>query len=213
MSSDSSSDQVLFLDGNVSPAILSAIFGFNVSYLYSEAQKGRLPQNLTELTYRQAIQHYVNYWRKDQEYKIAKLEAETRRKEEEKAARAEEKKRRAVGLAAGIEDDSIHPLVAAKMKQDVRLGRAREEQLLQKNAIERGDYISTEKMAELVEPLVIQLRGSLLALADISSEHEKLIDGVMQDIYNLGVKLLEEAEKDAKEYVTLMMEREIEFDD
>lgn len=214
MSSELSSDAVIFIDGKVSPAILASILGINVSLVYQEAQKGRLPTTVTESTYRECIQMYLNYFKKSQDLKIERLKEDTKLKEEKLKLDQEFKKRKATPTFGGdVDGDTIHPLVAMKMKQDVRLGRAKEEQLLQKTAIERGEYVATDLMAEMVEPLVISLRGSLLALADISAEHEKLVDAVMQDIYNLGVKLAEEATADAKEFVAEMMEREIDFND
>jgi hypothetical protein len=211
-----SADSVIFLDGEVSPAILASVFGYNVSYLYQEAQKGSFPTNgssFKDVTYRQALKFHNDYYRKAQELKAIKLQNDQALKEQKLRDDLELKKRKVAAFSAESGDDTMHPLMAMKLKQDVRLNRAREEQLLQKTAIERGEFISLEQQAELIEPMVIQLRGSLLSLADISEEHEKLVDTIMEDIYNLAVKLTESAIDDAKDYVQELMNREIEFDE
>lgn len=209
MSNEITSDAVIFLDGETSPAILASILGCNVSYVYQEAQKGRLPADPKRATYRENIQFYLNYFKKAQDLKIEKQRLEFDLKEKKLQEDLEFKKRKSIGFTIGSEaGDSLE---GKKLMQDIRLGRAKEEQLLQKTAIERGEYISIEKQAELLEPLFIQLRSSLLALADTDEQNQKLVDQVMEDLFNLGVKLFEEAEADAKEYVAQMMEREIEF--
>ena len=215
MSSNSSSDQVIFLDGKVSPTILASIFGMNQSLVYQEAQKGRLPTTLTESTYRECIKMYLAHFKKAQDLRIekAKLDDQFARDKLDKQLEIQSRRKASFSGGESSGEESIHPLMAAKMKQDIRLGRAKEEQLLQKNAIEREEYIALERMLELVEPVVIQLRGSLLAIADIDAEHEKLVDQVMQDIYTLALRLCEDAVSDSKEFVATMMEREITFDD
>ena len=216
MSSENDTPLIVNLKGKVSPAVLASLFDCNVSLLYQEGQKGRLPSELTESTYLECIHMYLRHFKKNQDLKLARLEADTKLKEEKLKNDLEFKKRKFSSPSGDSEGDGfapIHPLVALKMKQDVRLGRAKEEQLLQKTAIERNEFISLEVMQELIEPLIISLRGNLMALADISAENEKIVDDIMDNIYTLGVKLSEDARDDAKEFFKEMMEREIDFDD
>ena len=105
------------------------------------------------------------------------------------------------------------PLVAAKIKQEIRLNLAKEAQIWQKNAIERGDFISIAEMTELVEPFIMTIRTNLLEIALQSEETEKKVDEIMDTLYVLGTRLVEKAEKEQKEIVEKILAKELVHED
>ncbi len=207
---------VINLNDKVSPATLATILGCNVSLLYQHSQMGRLPSILVEASYLECIQQYLSWYKKSQDVKLLKEanDKELRLAKVEEAKRLakekEEAKRSARSTYDG--DDAIHPLVAAKMKQNIATERAREEQIYLKIAIERKDYISVEEMVELTEPFIMSIRELLLTVAQHSPELEKKVDEGMQNLYRLGLQLVEGAELDSKNFIQEMLDRELDID-
>jgi len=223
---EKTTDSIINLDGKVSPAILSSILGINVSLVYQECQKGRLPSPIVEHTYREAIQAYINHFKKAQDLKIEKERNETRLKEiklekdlefKDRKLRAkleaEEKARQEKGKSRDFsqDDDGMPPLMAAKTRQDIRLGRAREQQLWIKASIERGEYLNILELKELVEPLIMTIRQSLLSIALENDIVQKQVDQIMENLYQLGVTMVEQAEIDSDRFISTVMEQEIDI--
>ena len=221
-------EAIINLDSNCSPAILASIIGCNVSLIYQECQAGRLPSPIIEHTYREALQKYINHFKKNQDLKIEKEKNEARLKEaklqkdlefKERKYRAkleaEEKARESKGRDfGGIElDDGMPPLMAAKTKQDIRLGRAREQQLWVKASIERGEYLSIEELTELCEPLIMTIRQSLLSISLENETVQKQVDQIMDNLYKLGVTLVEQADRDSDKFIDTVMKTEIDLSD
>jgi len=223
------------VDSTISPQVLAGLLGINVSLVYQESQAGRLPNDLSVATYRQCVQQYVNYYKKkqdlkiekekhDQELKLEKLASDEKVKLEkarlaqEEATRVakmrEEKQKNKISYSTEG-DDSIHPLMAIKIKQNIKTERAREEQLIQKNAIERQDYIDKDEQYELVEPFVTAIADVLKYIAGTTKDTEvqKKVDEGMEELHQLGVTLLEKVEIDAKNYVKVMLEREFDAEE
>jgi len=212
------------LDDKLSPQILAGILGINVSLVYQNAQAGILPLTFTELSYRQALQIYIAHYKKNVELKILKEqnEQELRKKKLEEDRKFREEKvrikelevanRKSKFIGTDGYDDSMHPLVAAKMKQDIRLGIVKEQQLWLKVAIDRGDYVSMNELYSLCEPFLQAIKNKLVALADEFPELETSIDDTMESLYNLGVKMLEKATIDGEEFVQKMMDTEFNPD-
>jgi hypothetical protein len=227
---ENSNPQIIGLQDKVSPIILASIFGCNISLIYQEQQAGRLPANLLESTYIEAIQHYIRYFKKatelkilketnEQELRLQKLKQDKQIQEEKLATKLEQEKllaekkaeRRRPTFSGEEGEDSIHPLVAAKMKQNIKTEIAREEQIWQKIAIERKDYISSEEMVELCEPFIMSIRDIFLSIGQMSPELEKKVDESMENLFNLGTQLIVDAELDSKEFVKSMLAKEIEM--
>ncbi len=213
--------RIVNLDSKVSPIVLASILGVNISLVYQEAQAGRLPLTLTDSTYIECLQMYINHFKKSQDVKLAKeanekeirlaKEAAAQSLKEEKLRLKEEEARNKRSFNSSYDgEDGIHPLVAAKMKQNIKTELAREEQIWQKIAIERKDYIVSEEMVELCEPFIMSIRDIFLSVAQISPELEKKIDEGMENLYRLGCQLVEGADVDSKEYVRAMVDREID---
>jgi hypothetical protein len=90
-----STPNVLHLDENVSPIILAGLFERNISALYQHFQAGRFSKPLIELTYKEAIREYIEYYRSGVEVKLAKEKAA----QEKELAREKEKKERKKSLS------------------------------------------------------------------------------------------------------------------
>jgi hypothetical protein len=225
---------IVDLGSQVSPIILSNILGCNVSLLYQHSQMGRLPPDLTGSTYLECIQTYLNYYKKatdlklakeanEQELRRAKLAEDTRikeekirLKEEQDRAKAESKTRRTFSsLEDGEEgsNDGMPPLVAAKMKQDIRLGIAKELQLYQRIAIERNDYVSVKEIIPLLEPFLQAIKNNLVDLSADNPEIQEKIDQNLESLYNLGVAMIEKADLDSDRYVQYILDKELDIKD
>lgn len=214
---DAPSNVLEYLKTKVSPVVLATIINRNISYVYQEAQAGRLP-NIKEgdFTYLECIQHYIEYYKSAQDLKIKKLEAETELKrakqEEELRIREERKQSRSSGKSLDAGEDTS-PLMAAKIKQEIRVGIAKESQMWQKTLLERGDYLKLESQIELAEPFIMQIKNTLISLSRISPEAEKMVDEAMETLYEFGKVLVEGAETDKKDFIEMILAKDIDIDD
>lgn len=217
MTNLSSLSSIIDIDGKVSPTILAEIFGVNVQVLYADAQKGRLPSVLVESTYRECIQMYVKHFKKNVDLKMEQEKNERELKEKKLQLDIELKEKqlsaKKKGYAGDLGDaDPLHPLVAAKMKQDIRLGIAREVQLYQKLTIERKEYLEVKELYGLAEPLMQMIKTVLIDIADNFPETQEKIDECMDTLYTLGTKMIEHATEDGKEYLDKVLESDIDID-
>jgi len=224
-----SNSLIVNLDEKVSPIVLASILGMNISLVYQESQAGRLPLVITEATYKECIQMYITHFKKsvdlklakeqnEQELRKAKLAEDTRLKEEklkikEELDRAKAGSKRSFSSVGDEPNEGMPPLMAAKMKQDIRLGIAKEAQLWLKIAIERGEYISVNELYELTEPFLQAIKNVLVSLSSDIPEVQEAVDQGMETLYNLGVKLIENAENDGEQFVQMMLDRELELSD
>jgi hypothetical protein len=227
-----SNSLIINLDAKVSPIILASILGVNISLVYQEASAGRLPLNITEATYKECIQMYITHFKKNADLKLTKEanEQELRRtklvedtrikeekiriKEEQDRAKAESKTRRTFSsLEDGEEgsNDGMPPLVAAKMKQDIRLGIAKELQLYQRIAIEREEFISIEELTPLIEPYLQAIKNNLIDLAINSPEIQEKIEQNLENLYNLGMAMLDKAKIDSDSYVERILNKPLDI--
>lgn len=190
----------LDLEQKVEPAKLAGILGCNVSWLYQCSQTNKVPGEVKNYSYLEWIRKYIDYYKNNTEAKVTKYKLE----QEEKAKRFTNK---------DGENEGMPPLVAAKIKQEIRLNLAKEAQIWQKNAIERWDYISIAEMTELVEPFIMTIRTNLLEIALQSEETEKKVDEIMDTLYVLGTRLVEKAEKEQKEIVEKILAKELVHED
>lgn len=207
---------IVDLHDKVSPAILSAILGINVSLLYQESQKGRLPPILIESTYLECIQQYNTWFKKSVDVKLEKEKNERELRElklqEDIKFKEQKIKAKRNSFTDAGESDPLHPLVEAKMKQDIRLGIAREAQIWLKVAIERQEYIACRELFNLTEPFIQAIKTVLVNLSNEHPETQEVVDDGMESLYNLGRKLIEQSNVDKDEFVTKMLEKEIDID-
>lgn len=219
--------QIINIDSKVSPAILAGILGINISLLYQNQQAGVVKKPIIDYTYREFLQEYIEYYKKstevkllkeqnEQALKVAKLEETTKLRVEREQARAEEARAKMGKRGFGGSDDdgdTIHPLMKQKITQEIRLNIAREAQLWLKIATDRQEFVSFREKADLVTPFIISIRDLLLGIASDFPEIQSKIDEGMESLYQIGVKLLQEADIDKDNYVQAMLDKEIEVED
>lgn len=207
---------IIDLNGKVSPTVLADhVFGVNISMIYQEVNKGRLPGPIKDYTYKQAIQAYIKHFKEAQDVKLQqeanahelrlkKLEEDLKSKSEKLASN-----RFRLDVDGNIEND-LHPLVKKKMEGDIRLNSAKEEQIWLKIAIERGDYISRVELENLLEPFMVTIRDMLISLTADYPSVEKRVDQVMQSLHAIGVSLVEGSREDRDKFIKAMMEKDLE---
>lgn len=201
------------LDTPASPAILAGILGCNVSLIYQHSQMGRLPTELsmeetTNPTYLECIHQYIQWYKKNQDLKLEKEKNE----QELRLKKAESKRGRGFSVG-GDENEGMPPLMAAKIRQEIKLNLAREEQIVQKTAIERGEYIASGELLSLCAPFTVAIRDMLLTIALDFPETQKKIDQCMENLQRLGTQLIEGAEVDSEAYVESILNREVDLED
>lgn len=216
------SNSIVNLDAKVSPQILAGILGINVSLLYQEAQIGRLPSVLIESTYRECIQMYLKHFKKSVDLKVeqARIEADLKReklaadikfKEDKIRIQAEAASKRRTGGIEGVIDEGMPPLMAAKVKQDIRLGQAKEAQLWLKIAIERKEFISVGELFELCEPTVGAIKNVLTTLSADFPEAKPAVNQALESLYSLGVRMVEKSVADSADYIQRMLDKDIDL--
>ena len=204
--------QILFIniDEKVSPAVLAGLLNRNISLIYQWAQIGRLPDIKNgSFTYRECIDHIVTTLLFKAEAKILKVQEEARLKEI--AIEKNNKAGREVNTNISIDDGSIHPLVAAKLKQNIKTEIAREADLWQKIAIKRGEYVAFGDKLDLVEDCVLSIRDTLLHIGNNYPDIQVRIDEAMEELFQLGKLLVEDAKIDADNFIETMLAKEIEL--
>ena len=198
---------IINIDDKASPSILAGLVGRNVSLLYQWAKDGRLPSITTgNFSYRQCIQHLVDAFISNEQVKIVKAEKEAELRREKLA-------KKTITSTDFKEEDNIHPLVAAKLRQNIKTEYAREAELWQKIAIKNEEYVEFTKKLSLVEPFILHIRDLLLGITLDFPETQETIDEGMEALYNLGIKLLEEVKIDRDEFVQNMLNKDVNTDE
>lgn len=188
------------LNDKVSPIKLASILGYNVSLLYQHADGKRLPTDFQNQSYLTCIQMYLNYYKKMNDVKVEKLRLDHESKET---------KRKITSTYAsqnvGDGDNEMHPLIAAKVEQEIRTNRSREAQIWQKVAIEKGDYVDYKEIEKLAIPFLATIRDELTALVIDFPEAQDHIDKMLEVLYKAGTLLVTDAETDLHNYVDEML--------
>jgi hypothetical protein len=187
-------------DDEVQPHILAGMLSRNISQIYNWAQIGKIlnikksDPNYKPVTYKEVLKHLVDSLIKE-DAQFAKYQRNRNRK--------------SVDLNELEQDDSIHPLVAAKIQQQIKKEYAMESQIWQSIAIKNEEYVEFAKKLELVEPFIIQIRDLLLGIALDYPEVQETIDEGMENLYKFGVKLIEEAKIDRESFVEEMLSKTV----
>lgn len=196
-------------DEKISPAILAGLLNRNVSLIYQWSQIGRLPDiKGTTVTYRECLDHLVTSLLNNEEAKKLKIQEDARLKET-LASKRDEVRRSKFNPSSEYED-TMHPLMAEKLKQNIKTEYAREAELWQKISIKRGEYVAFGDKLELVEGIVLSIRDTLLHISNNFPEIQNRVDEAMEELYQLGVVLCAEAEVDIENYIDTMLTKGIE---
>lgn len=215
---------IINLEDKVVPQKLAAIFGCNVSLVYQDAQAGKLPDIKNgDFTYLECLQHSRRYLIKNEGVKLAKVATEASTKEAKIAAdlkykesqlRAKElleSKAREAKKSGDFSEEALSPLMSAKVKQEIRLSVAREQQVWIRSQAERGAYYSAEEMLMLCEPILDTVKQILLKLAATSEEAEKPVDEAIAEFHQLGQTLIEQSKVDEEKFITAIMNRDVDY--
>jgi hypothetical protein len=214
---------IIDFNAKVSPIVLATVLGVNISLIYQEAQAGRLPLSIVASTYKECIQMYITHFKKNQELKIikeqneqdlklARIEETNKLKLEKEQLRAEEARNKGKRSFGGEEDsDGMHPLMAAKLKTDIRLGLAKEKALEQKMAIDRGEYIAIKELLPLLEPYLQAIKNNLVDLSADNPEVQEKIEENMESLFNFGIAITEKADIDSKNFVQTILDKELDI--
>ena len=190
-------------DDEVQSHVLAGMLSRNISQLYNWSQSGKLlnikksDANYKPVTYREVVKHLVDTLVKE-DSEFAKFQ------------RHKEKRISSASIGDFEGDDSIHPLVAAKMQQSIKTDHARAAQMWQAIAIKNEEYVDFGKKLSIVEPFIVQIRDLLLGIALDFPEAQEVIDEGMENLYNLGLRLIEEAKIDRDGFVEAMMSKTVE---
>jgi len=203
---DNEIPKVLFvnMDAEISPHVLAGMLSRNISQLYNWAQMGKVlnikksDPNYKPITYREFLKHFVDT--------IIKEDFDTKKYNRQASRRASSN----ATMSDFEGDDSIHPLVAAKIQQQIKKEYAMESQIWQSIAIKNEEYVDFARKLSLVEPFIIQIRDLLLGIALDHPEIQDVIDEGMENLYNLGVKLIEEAKVDREGFVQEMLSKTLQ---
>lgn len=195
------SESLLDLNSKVQPGVLSGLLGINISQLYTLAQQGNIPV-LADNTYKDVIPACITYYKKAVEVKLEK----ERNEQELRLKKLEATPRKTFSS----EDDAMHPLVAAKLQQNIKTERAREAEIWQKVAIKNEEYVAFSEKLSLIEPFILGIKELLLGIAIDFPETQNVIDEGMQNLYQAGIKLIEEAKIDRDNYISEMLNGDVD---
>ena len=188
------------LSDQVKPDVLARLINRNVSLVYQWCTAGRLPDiRLGKYSYIECIDQLTTSLLKNEEVKLFKAQEEIKAKEDRKTRKFN------FSDSEGLED-TMHPLMAAKLEQSVRTEHAREVELWQKIAIKNSEYVNFTDKLELVQPFIHQIRDLLLGIALDFPEAQETIDEGMENLYNMGLRMVEEAKVDREAYIQAMLD-------
>ena len=204
---------VMFInpDDRISPAILARFLNRNVSLLYQWSQIGRLPDiKNSSCTYRECLDFLITSLLKNEEAKKLKILEDAKLKETLALKKDEVRRSKFTTSSGGDYEDSMHPLMAAKLQQNIKTEYAREAELWQKISIKRGEFVAFGDKLDLVEGLVLSIRDTLLHIGNNHPEIQNRVDEAMEELYQLGVTLCSEADIDVENYIDTMLSKDIE---
>lgn len=198
------------LTDKVQSRVLCSLIGKSTSVVYDYERRGALPTNFTSHTYVECLTHLVAYLSKNAEAKAIKAEAEAKIA----IAKAENgASGRGRPRSGTTQEGEMLPIMEAKLTQDIRLNVAREYQVWTKTAIERGDYINMQELLLLIEPFILTIKQGLVDLSNRNPDFEKPVDELMEHLYTLGVKLMEQADKDKVSVVQEIIDKEVDIEE
>lgn len=212
-------DSIVNMDSPLSPTVFAGMLGVAKGRLYQEHEEGLFgPKPLVDMTYREALHIYRENLRKsievklekernEQALRLAKLETEKAFKLEKAALRVKANTYNSEGEDV---EDTMHPLMAKKLTQTIRTERAKEVQAWLKVAQDRDTILLPDKVAPLIEPIILAIKNVLIAVSTDYPETREYIDKAMGNLYELGEAMITAANKDKELFITEMLSKDLD---
>lgn len=193
-------------DTLVQPRVLAGLVGKDVTQIYAWAQDGRLPRPIGEATYREAFTRLIDSLIKQEELKKVKFEENLRLRQEQQERKEETKSSNTTKFTDFTDDGDMHPLMADKIRMAIRKDHATTIATLQKVAIERGEYTSSLELEELLKPFLLTIRDMLDVIVSDFPETEDKIFILRENLYQLGLHLIDKSTIDRDTLVQSILE-------
>jgi len=116
-------------------------------------------------------------------------------------------------LAEGeAKENNLSKLIEVEKIQRIRLDRAKVQEIHLKNLATRGDLLDKIKLYELIAPMMGTIGNILRSAADENPEVQGVIDKCFTSLFNIGEKLIEQADADKIGYVQHMLDTPLDLD-
>jgi len=99
----------------------------------------------------------------------------------------------------------------AKLEQDIRNGRAKEEMQWLEIKQKKEELQDIVELSVLIQPIFMIVKANLLNIARKFPETEKDIDRTLESWYQLGEKIVEKAKADGADYVREQLDKEVDL--
>lgn len=156
-------------------------------------------------SYADCIRSYVKHLKSTKDIKEKAELERVRLKEQAELDKAEQRRSRMSANTFGGETDDaaeeMKQLTLEKLKEDIKRTRADTERLVIDNSIKKKSYLDKQELIAVTTPFILELRNTLVTISHEFPETQKRIDDSMEELHSLGVKMLEEVQRDTEEYV------------
>lgn len=177
------STQIIDMNSLVSVSILCDILGMSRGAVYNDAKSGKFgPKEISEQTYKEAIQNYRNYFTSGG---------------------------RAHYANASAEGDS---LVERQLVQKLRTDRATEVKTWLAIAEKRNQLLSEKELIRLYEPFIHILKNAIISISLDHPETRTKVDSVLNSLAELGRTMVNHSEADADVFLKEMLELDLDDD-
>ncbi len=109
----------------------------------------------------------------------------------------------------GGEEDEIRILQAEKLEGEIRLNKAREEQILLSNNEKRLLLVDKGQMYSLIEPFISNIATVLRNASMVEPALQSTIDEVFISLQRTGVELMKQCDLDGADYVNKALLKDI----
>lgn len=200
----------LNLTSIVEPTRFAGIFGISSAQIYQDHQKGLFgTRNFDQLTYLDALRAYRLNLIKSVEVKALK----EKNKHEIELKKLEEKKKQKLEVSKIDYDsgeDTLHPLVKAKMQQEIKLLKMKEISEWLKIAETRNELLSANKLESMILPFINIIKNSIVSISLDYPETREKIDEILNSLADLGQRFLEECSSDENDFISTMLEKDFD---
>lgn len=205
---------IVNLDGKVAPHTLAHILGINVSLIYQEKAKGAFgsPQvAFTEQTYLDCFRLYRTYHAKNTEAKLAKVAAELEINKL-KLENHKEYKEKKLSFETSEIGDKLSELQIKQIEQRIKTDKVTEIKNWLFIAETRDELLVAEELRTLFEPFIHLIKNNLISVAMEFPDVRPKIDETLNDLADIGQRMLKQVGEDRNDFVDEMMKKTIDDD-